>query len=150
MLKENDKAPDFTLPDAEGKSVSLSQFRGKQVVVYFYPKDDTPGCTTEACGFRDVYDSILAKGAVVVGISPDGTKSHAKFRDKYQLPFHLVADESHATIEAYGAWGEKNMYGKKSMGVIRSTFLVGTDGLIKKAWPKVSPEGHAQEILAAL
>lgn len=150
MLQEGSAAPDFSLEDETGATVSLASFKGKTAIVYFYPKDDTPGCTKEACGFRDVYDQILAKGAVVIGISPDKAASHGKFRAKYELPFVLLSDPEHTTLEAYGAWGEKAMYGKKYMGVIRSTVVVGPDGKIQKIFPKVSPEGHAEEILALL
>ncbi|MBU0929329.1 MAG: thioredoxin-dependent thiol peroxidase [Spirochaetes bacterium] len=150
MLAEGSLAPDFTLQDDEGKPVSLSSYRGKTVVVYFYPKDDTPGCTKEACGFRDAYDLFLAKGAVVIGVSPDKPASHGRFRAKHGLPFVLLADPEHSVLEAYGAWGEKSMYGKKYMGVVRSTVVVAPDGSVLKAFPKVSPEGHAAEILAEL
>ncbi|MDX9957462.1 MAG: peroxiredoxin, partial [Spirochaetia bacterium] len=115
-----------------------------------YPKDDTPGCTKEACGFRDAWDSFIQKGAVVIGVSPDKTQSHAKFRTKYKLPFHLLADPETRVLKAYGAWGEKSMYGKTYEGVLRSTFVIGKDGVIVKAFPKVKPEGHAEEILALL
>ncbi len=150
MLKVGDKAPGFALSDADGKIVKLDDFSGKQLVLYFYPRDDTPGCTTEACGFRDVYDAILQRGAAVVGISPDKPDAHKKFREKYQLPFHLLCDSDHIVLESYAAWGEKNMYGKKSMGVIRSTFIIDAQGNIKRNFPKVSPEGHAQAVLDAL
>lgn len=150
MLTEGTLAPDFSLEDDSGKPVSLSSFRGKTVVVYFYPKDDTPGCTKEACGFRDANDLFLAKGAVVIGISPDKPASHGKFRAKYGLPFALLADPDHAVLEAWGAWGEKAMYGRTYMGVVRSTVIVAPDGTVKKVFPKVSPEGHAEEILALL
>ena len=150
MLEEGDKAPAFTLNDETGKKVSLSDFKGKKVVVYFYPKDDTPGCTTEACGFRDHYDAILAKGAVVLGISADDEASHTKFKNKFSLPFHLLADPDKKAILAFGAWGEKSMYGKTYEGILRSTFVIGTDGKIIKAWPKVTPAEHAEEVLAVL
>jgi thioredoxin-dependent peroxiredoxin len=150
MLKEGDKAPAFTLNDHAGTAVSLADFAGKKVVVYFYPKDDTPGCTKEACSFRDNYDTILAKGAVVIGISPDGEASHTKFRDKFNLPFHLVSDPDRVAIEGFGAWGEKQMYGKTYEGVLRSTFVIGEDGTIIKAWPKVTPADHALEVLEVL
>src|SRR5690349_10683647 len=150
MLQEGQKAPGFSLADQHGKTWSLTDLRGKNVVVYFYPKDDTPGCTVEACGFRDLYKDLEDAGAVVLGLSPDDTKSHKKFADKYQLPFTLLSDEGHKVAEAYGAWGEKNNYGKKYMGILRSTFLVGPDGGVKKAWPKVSPAGHNAEVLAAI
>jgi peroxiredoxin Q/BCP len=150
MLKVNDKAIDFKLPNQDGELVSLSEFRGKKVVLYFYPKDDTPGCTTEACNFRDVYDEILALGAVVLGVSADSEESHSKFKMKYHLPFHLLADTEKEVLEAYGAWGEKKMYGKTYMGVIRSTYLIDKEGNISHVWPKVSPKKHADEILNAL
>jgi thioredoxin-dependent peroxiredoxin len=150
MLKEGMTAPDFVLDADDGTPVSLSSFTGKTVVLYFYPKDDTPGCTKEACGFRDAWDSFLAKGAVVVGVSPDKTQSHARFRTKYSLPFHLLADPETRVLKAYGAWGEKSMYGKTYDGVLRSTFVIGKDGVITKVFPKVKPEGHAEEILALL
>lgn len=150
MLKEGDKAPDFSLNDDAGNVVSLGDFKGKKKVVYFYPKDDTPGCTTEACGFRDGYDDILAKGAVVLGISADDIDSHVKFKKKYNLPFHLLSDPDKKAINAYGAWGQKSMYGKKYEGIIRSTFVVDENDVVIKAFPKVKPDGHAQEILELL
>jgi Peroxiredoxin len=123
-----DLAPDFTLPNEAGELVSLSQFRGKRVILYFYPKDDTPGCTSQACGFRDSYPIITEKNAVVIGISPDSTKSHAKFKTKHNLPFILLADEQHSVAEMYGVWGEKSMMGKKYMGIIRSHFVIDESG----------------------
>jgi peroxiredoxin Q/BCP len=150
MIREGMTAPDFVLDNDEGISVSLSSYAGKTIVLYFYPKDDTPGCTKEACGFRDVFDAILEKGAVVIGVSPDTAASHAKFRKKYGLPFVLLADPEAHVLKAYGAWGQKSMYGKSYEGVLRSTFIIGPDGMVKKAFPKVTPEGHAEEILAAL
>jgi peroxiredoxin Q/BCP len=150
MLKEKDNAIDFNLPDADGNNVSLSSFRGKKVVLYFYPKDDTPGCTKQACSFRDAYDDIIEAGAVVIGISPDSTASHEKFKNKFGLPFHLLSDTDHKVAEAYGSWSEKKMYGKTSMGIIRSTFIIDEDGSILKVFPKVSPEGHADKVLKYL
>ena len=150
MLQEGMSAPDFTLPDSDGKPVTLSDFQGKKAVVYFYPKDNTPGCTKEACSFRDVYDQILEKGAVVLGISKDSVKSHGNFKGKYGLPFYLLSDPDLTVIKKYGAWGEKKMYGKTMEGVIRSTFLVGEDGKILKVFPKVKPAEHGQEILSLL
>ncbi|HUW70952.1 MAG TPA: thioredoxin-dependent thiol peroxidase [bacterium] len=150
MLTEGNQAPDFSLEDENGTMVTLSSFRGKNVVVYFYPKDDTPGCTKEACGFRDAFDQFLAKGAVVIGISPDKPASHARFKAKYGLPFMLLADPETVVLKPWGAWGEKSMYGKQYEGVLRSTVVIGTDGVIQKIFPKVSPEGHALEILAML
>ena len=144
-------APDFELSSDDGASVRLSGLRGRPVVLYFYPKDDTPGCTTEACDFRDRQAEIaLAGNAAVFGVSPDSVKSHAKFKAKYQLPFALLADPDKAVLTAYGAWGEKLMYGKPVTGVIRSTFLIDRDGKVARVWPKVSVKGHADEVLAAL
>lgn len=140
-------APDFTLHDDAGQSVTLSQFRGHTVVIYFYPKDDTPGCTTQACGFRDNYNAILASGAVVLGISPDDVKSHSKFKQKFNLPFPLLADTDHAVCEAYGVWGEKSMYGKKYMGVTRSHFVVDPSGRLTDVQIKVSPEESVNRAL---
>lgn len=150
MLKEGDRAPEFTLNDESGSAVSLSDFKGRKVVVYFYPKDDTSGCTKEACSFRDNYDAILAKGAVVIGISADDEASHGRFKTKYDLPFYLLADPEKKAIEGFGAWGEKKMYGKSYEGIIRSTFVVDENGTIIKAWPKVKPEDHATEVMAVL
>lgn len=150
MLKIGDQVQDFTLKDADGQDRTLSQFKGQKVVVYFYPRDNTPGCTTEACGLRDIYDQILAKGAVVLGISADSIASHDNFRKKYTLPFYLLSDPDRKVIEAFGAWGEKKMYGKTSMGIIRSTFILDGTGTVIKVFPKVSPEGHAEQILSAL
>lgn len=150
MPTEGSKAPDFTLKDTNGNTVQLSKLKGKKVVLYFYPRDDTPGCTTEACEFRDNLARVKKKGALVFGISKDDEKSHQKFTEKYQLNFPLLADPEHKVIEKYGAWGEKSMYGKKFMGIIRSTFIVDEDGHIMKVFPKVSPEGHAEEVLSAL
>ncbi|MBO9312952.1 MAG: thioredoxin-dependent thiol peroxidase [Chloroflexus sp.] len=145
-----DLAPDFTLPNEAGELVSLSQFRGKRVILYFYPKDDTPGCTSQACGFRDSYPIITEKNAVVIGISPDSTKSHAKFKTKHNLPFILLADEQHSVAEAYGVWGEKSMMGKKYMGIIRSHFVIDESGRIVQAEIKVSPADSVKRALAAL
>jgi peroxiredoxin Q/BCP len=139
-LTIGDVAPDFTLHDDAGQTVTLSQYRGQHVVIFFYPKDDTPGCTTQACGFRDNHQALLAAGAVVLGVSPDDVKSHAKFKQKFNLPFPLLADIDHAVCEAYGVWGEKSMYGKKYMGVTRSHFVVGPDGTLVDVQIKVSPE----------
>ncbi|HKV08437.1 MAG TPA: thioredoxin-dependent thiol peroxidase [Thermoanaerobaculia bacterium] len=149
-IEEGQTAPDFMLPADDGGKVKLSELRGKPVVLYFYPKDDTPGCTKEACAFRDRSQDLKAKGAVVLGVSPDDVASHGEFRDKYSLNFPLLADTDHQVAERYGAWREKNMYGKKSMGIQRSTFLIGPDGTVKKAWKKVSVDGHDEEVLAAL
>jgi len=150
MIETGMKAPDFSLESDTAGRVSLSGFAGKTVILYFYPKDDTPGCTTEACGFRDAFDLFLEKGAVVIGVSPDNPVSHGKFRAKFGLNFLLLADPDHSVLSAYGAWGEKSMYGKTYEGVLRSTVVIGPDGRIVKIFPKVKPEGHAQEILALL
>jgi len=143
-------APDFTLPTASGDAFQLSKAKGKPVVVYFYPKDDTPGCTVEAKGFEAMRDAFEDAGAIVVGISPDGTASHCKFAEKYGLGFVLASDEDHRTAQAYGVWVEKSMYGKKYWGVQRATFLIDGAGRVAKAWPKVKPEGHAEEVLEAV
>jgi peroxiredoxin Q/BCP len=150
MLEAGAKAPRFKLPSDEGRTVSLDDLKGKKVVLYFYPKDDTSGCTVQACEFRDNWKSVQAAGAVVLGVSPDGVTSHGKFKAKYQLPFPLLADEDHAVAEAYGAWGEKSMYGRKYHGILRTTFVIGADGRIEKVFQKVKPKGHAAEVLAAL
>lgn len=150
MLKEGDKAPEFALTDDAGNTVSLKDFAGKKVVVYFYPKDDTPGCTKEACGFRDNYDAILAKGAVVLGISPDDPSSHERFKNKFDLPFYLLADPEKQVIQAFGAWGEKTRDGKTTEGLLRSTFVIDEDRTVIKAWPQVNPEEHAEEVLGVL
>jgi peroxiredoxin Q/BCP len=150
MLKPGSKAPAFSLPSDGGGRVSLKELKGKPVVLYFYPKDDTSGCTTEACEFRDNWKTVKGTGAVVLGVSPDGVKSHDKFRAKYKLPFPLLADEDHAVAEAYGAWGEKSMYGRKYMGILRSTFLIDETGRIVKIFEKVKPKGHAGEVIEAL
>jgi peroxiredoxin Q/BCP len=150
VLNEGENAPSFTLKDDSGTEISLSQFLGKKVVVYFYPKDDTPGCTTEACGFRDNYDTILAKGAVVIGISADGEASHAKFKSKYELPFFLLSDPEKVAIRAFGAWGEKKMYGKAYEGILRSTFVIDEGGKVLKVFPNVKPADHAKEVMEVL
>jgi peroxiredoxin Q/BCP len=150
MISEGAKAPAFSLKDHGGKTVKLADFAGKQVVLYFYPKDNTPGCTTEACAFRDEHSKLQKAGAVVLGVSPDSEKSHQKFIDKFSLPFPLLVDEDHAVAEKYGAWGEKSLYGRKFMGIIRSTFLIGGDGKVKKVWPKVKVDGHVDEVLEAV
>jgi peroxiredoxin Q/BCP len=149
-VEEGEAAPDFTLPADDGGKVKLSALRGKPVVLYFYPKDDTPGCTKEACAFRDRTADLKAKGAVVLGVSPDDLASHGKFRDKYSLNFPLLADIGHQVAERYGAWREKNLYGKTSMGIQRSTFLIDRDGKIRKAWKKVNVDGHDEQVLEAL
>jgi peroxiredoxin Q/BCP len=149
-LKEGSKAPDFTLPAGAGENLKLSSLKGKKVVLYFYPKADTPGCTKEACGFRDVFPSIEAANAVVLGVSPDPVKAVAKFKQKYGLPFTLLADQDHAVAEKYGVWVEKSMYGKKYMGVERTTFLIDAAGRIARIFPRVKVDRHAGEVLAAL
>ena len=149
-LKEGDKAPQFTALTQDGKKVSLSDFRGKNVILYFYPRDDTPGCTKEACAFRDDFAEFKKKGAVVLGVSTDSEKSHAKFAAKFHLPFTLLADEDKIIVQSYGVWGPKQFMGMKFTGTHRVTFLIGPDGKIKKIWPKVKPAEHAQEVLAAL
>ena len=149
-LKPGDIAPEFTLPTQERKSVSLADFRGKHVVLYFYPRDDTPGCTKEACAFRDVFGELQQKGAVVLGVSTDPVKAHAKFADKYKLPFTLLADEDRQVVQAYGVWGEKKFMGRKYLGTHRVTFLIGPDGKIKQIWPSVKPEEHAAEVLSSI
>ncbi len=147
---EGSKAPDFNLVADDGSKVKLSALKGQPVVVYFYPKDDTPGCTKEACAFRDQKKALEKLGAVVLGVSPDDSASHVKFRDKFELNFRLLSDPDHKIAEKYGAWREKNMYGKKSMGIQRSTFLIDTEGKIAKVWKKVSVDGHDQQVLEAL
>jgi peroxiredoxin Q/BCP len=143
-------APDFTLPSDEGAEVSLKALRGTPVVLYFYPKDDTSGCTTEACEFRDAWSDVKKTGARLFGVSPDGVRSHEKFRAKFTLPFPLLADEDHAVAEAYGVWGEKSMYGRKYMGILRTTFIIDGRGRIARVFEKVKPAGHAGEVLTAL
>lgn len=149
-LEPGDKAPAFTLTDADGKKVSLSSFKGSKVIVYFYPRDDTPGCTKEACQFNDNLTAFEKAGMPVIGISPDTAASHVRFRDKYGLAFTLLSDPTKATMEAYGAFGEKVMYGKKVTGVIRSTFIVDEKGKIARAWYSVKADGHAAKVLAEL
>ncbi|RKH07995.1 thioredoxin-dependent thiol peroxidase [Corallococcus sp. CA053C] len=150
MPQAGDKAPGFSLPDQSGATVSLSQLKGRHVVLYFYPKDATPGCTTEACDFRDEHSALVKAGAVVLGVSPDSTASHLKFATKQGLPFSLLADPDHAVADAYGVWGEKSLYGRKFMGLIRATFLIGPDGKVLRVWPKVKVAGHVAEVLSAL
>ncbi len=149
-IEEGKKAPAFTLATDDGKKVKLSDLLGSPVVLYFYPKDDTPGCTKEACAFRDRKAELAAMGAVVMGVSADTVESHAKFRDKYELNFPLLADADHKISEKYGAWREKNMYGKKSMGIQRSTFLIDLSGKVAKVWKRVQVDGHDTEVLKAL
>jgi thioredoxin-dependent peroxiredoxin len=150
MLEEGQPAPTFTLPTDRGDEVSLESLRGKPVVLYFYPKDNTPGCTAQACGIRDAWGEFQRSGAVVLGVSPDNVKKHAKFRDKYSLPFTLLADEDHAVSEAYGVWVQKSFAGKKYMGVERSTFVIAPDGSLARIMRRVKPDTHADEVLAAL
>jgi len=149
-LKEGDKAPDFTAKDQNGNSISLSDYKGKTVILYFYPKDDTPGCTAEACDFRDNYQSLIGKGFQVIGVSTDDEKSHKKFETKYNLPFPLVADPGKEINEAYGVWVEKNMYGRKYMGTARVTFIINGDGIIQKMIEKVDTKAASQQVLDAL
>jgi peroxiredoxin Q/BCP len=150
MVEEGKPAPDFELASDGGERVKLSSLRGKPVVLYFYPKDDTPGCTTQACGIRDVYADFRDRGAVVLGVSPDDEASHVKFKEKYSLPFTLLADPEHKVAEEYGVWKERNLYGKKSMGIERSTFVIDADGNVAKTMRRVKPDTHAADVLAAL
>jgi peroxiredoxin Q/BCP len=150
LVEEGAPAPDFTLTSDAGERVKLSELRGKPVVLYFYPKDDTPGCTAQACGIRDVYSDFRQRGAIVLGVSPDDEASHVKFREKYSLPFTLLADPDHEVAEEYGVWKERNMYGKKSMGIERSTFVIDAEGNVSKAMRRVKPDTHAAAVLAAL
>lgn len=149
MIKEGSKAPDFTAKDQNGNKIKLSDFRGQKVVLYFYPKDDTPGCTKEACSFRDAYSVFKKKGIKVLGVSVDDEKSHQKFIEKYKLPFDLIADTDKKIVEKYGVWGEKSMYGKKYMGTLRKTFLIDENGKIVKIFDKVNVSEHADEVLKA-
>ena len=149
-VEEGTKAPNFTLTADDGSKVKLADLKGSPVVLYFYPADDTPGCTKEACAFRDRQRELEKLGAKVFGVSPDDVASHVKFRDKYNLNFPLLADPDHKVAEAYGAWREKNMYGKKSLGIARSTFLISKDGIIVKAWKAVKVDGHDEQVIAAL
>ena len=144
------EAPDLVLEDEHGRTVSLSDYRGRRVVVYFYPADDTPGCTKEACQFSDLFDDFLNAGVDVIGISPDDAASHRRFRDRHGLTVRLLSDPEHTVMERYGAWGEKTLYGKKSIGVIRTTVLIGPDGRIERAWNHVRADGHAAKVLAAV
>jgi len=150
MVEEGKPAPDFELKSDSGETIRLSDFRGKPVVVYFYPKDDTPGCTAQACGIRDNFDAFGKRGAVVLGISPDDESSHVKFKEKYGLPFTLLADPDHEISERYGVWGERKLYGKTYMGVERSTFLVDSEGNVSHVMRRVKPDTHVDQVLAAL
>ncbi|MBV8810880.1 MAG: thioredoxin-dependent thiol peroxidase [Acidobacteriaceae bacterium] len=149
-LKEGDFAPEITAATDSGEQFELSSLKGKNVVLYFYPKADTPGCTKEACEFRDTSSKFSKANTVIVGVSPDQSKAQARFKEKFNLPFTLLADDDHKAAEAYGVWKEKSMYGKKYMGIERTTFVIGTDSKIKKIFPKVKVEGHAEEVLAAI
>ena len=150
MIDEGKPAPDFELQSDTGETIRLSDFRGRPVVLYFYPKDDTPGCTTEACEFRDAYDVFRDRGAEVLGVSPDDVRSHEKFKTKYELPFTLLADPDHSTAEAYGVWGERSFAGKKYMGINRSTFVIDKEGKVARAMIGIKPAGHASDVLEAL
>ena len=150
MVEEGSPAPDFTLTSDSGAAVTLSSLRGAPVVLYFYPRDDTPGCTRQACGIRDGWDEFERRGAVVLGVSPDGPAKHTKFKEKYGLPFTLLADEDHAVAETYGTWVEKSMLGKRFMGIERSTFVIDADGRVAKVMRRVKPDTHAADVLAAL
>ena len=150
MIEEGQTAPEFELQSDGGETVKLSDFRGRPVVLYFYPKDDTPGCTAEACEFRDAYDVFRDRGAEVLGVSPDDVASHQRFKSKYELPFTLLADPDHRIAEAYGVWGERTTYGRTSMGITRSTFVIDRDGRIARAMRGIRPAGHAENVLAAL
>ena len=150
MVEAGKPAPDFELQSDSGETVKLSDLRGKQVVLYFYPKDDTPGCTAQACGIRDVYGEFEREGAVVLGVSPDNERSHVKFKEKYDLPFTLLADAGHEVAERYGVWAEKSYMGKTYMGVDRSTFVIAEDGTVKRVMHKVKPDTHADDVLQTL
>ena len=149
-LRPNDPAPDFTLPADDGSSVRLSELRGRRVILYFYPRADTPGCTVEACEFRDLFPQIQEHGAIVLGVSPDSVEEVRSFRDKFGLPFRLLADADHEVAELYDVWQEKEMFGKSFMGVVRSTFLIDEEGRIARIYDTVNPEGHASEVLAEI
>lgn len=149
-LEAGDRAPDFALKDQDGNAHRLKDYAGKTVVLYFYPKDDTPGCTKEACSFRDQHEAIVEREAVVLGVSKDDAESHQKFREKFDLPFPLLIDDDAKVATAYGAWGEKQLYGKTVIGMTRSTFIIGPDGHLKKVWKQVQAEGHAEKVLEAL
>jgi peroxiredoxin Q/BCP len=150
MVELGQPAPDFTLPDQSGRDLTLSHLRGSPVVLYFYPKDDTPGCTKEACAFRDAFGEYLAQGAKILGVSPDGVDSHARFARKFELPFTLLADPDRTVCQAYGVWKEKTLYGRKSMGVERTTFVIDGRGIIRAVFPRVRVEGHSAAVLDAI
>ena len=150
LLAVGDRAPSFETTDQDGKTVSLRDFKGQKVVLYFYPKDDTPGCTKEACSFRDAWSQLKRRKVAVLGVSVDDAQSHKKFAEKFSLPFTLLADTEKAIVNAYGVWGQKSMYGRKYMGTNRVTYLIDEKGKIAAVWPKVKPDGHAEEILAAV
>lgn len=150
MIEQGMKAPDFLLTDKDGKEYSLNDFSGKYLVIYFYPKDNTPGCTRQACAFRNLYSDITARGVEVIGVSRDSAASHSKFAEKYQLPFILLSDPERKAIEAYGVWQEKKLYGKVSFGIVRTTFLIDPNGTVIKVWNKVKPDTNAEEILSYL
>lgn len=150
LLEKGAKAPDFSGQNQNGETISLSDFKGKKVILYFYPKDDTPGCTAESCNLSDNYEYWLKQGYEVIGVSPDGVASHKKFADKYKFKFNLIADTEQQILEAYGVWGEKNMYGKKYMGVLRTTYVIGEDGTIGEVFAKVDTKTHTEQIIKAL
>ena len=150
LLQENMVAPDFSLSDENGQLRKLSEYKGKTVLLYFYPKDDTPGCTTEACSLRDDYSAYEKAGVVILGVSADSAASHLKFKQKYHLPYTLLADVDHKVCEAYGVWGQKKMMGKEYMGIFRTSYLIGKDGTIKKVFAEVKPAEHSQEVLASI
>jgi peroxiredoxin Q/BCP len=150
QLKTGDVAPDFSAVTTDGSRIELSRLRGKHVVLYFYPKDDTPGCTKEACAFRDAFPDFTAAGAVVLGVSTDPVRSHVRFTEKFRLPFPLIADEDRSVVNAYGAWGEKTFMGRRYQGIFRVTYHIGPDGLIRNFWPQVKPELHAAEVLKTI
>ncbi len=150
MVEVGQPAPEFTLPDQSGSAVSLSGLRGSLIVLYFYPKDDTPGCTKEACGFRDAFAEYQVRGTRILGVSPDDSESHAQFVQKFSLPFTLLADAGHRVCEEYGVWKEKNLYGRKSMGVERTTFVLDANGIVRAVFPRVKVDGHSQAVLKAL
>ena len=150
MIQEKTKAPDFNLLDEDGNSHTLSEYKGTPLILYFYPKDNTPGCTTEACNFRDDYSAYEKAKVTILGVSPDSVKSHKKFKEKYQLPFTLLSDPDHTVCEAYGVWAEKQMMGKKYMGILRTTFVINKDGVVEKVFEGVKPSEHSKEVLAAV